>query len=178
MDITTDIKGCIHTVRLYGEIGPPENYTELFELLDSVTPQDSVNMRINTLGGYLDTAISIVEGMRNCQGLVTTIAEGNVASGGSLIYFSGHQLLAGEFAEVMLHDASIGGVGGKFNEIESRSKSSQKLISNLYHAIYGPYFTKKEINKVLKGQDLYLDASELRTVLDKFCERMAGGEDG
>jgi len=174
MNISMDVKGWVHTVRLYGEIGPPEAYEDLFEVLGNSTPQDDIVVHINTLGGYLDTAVSLVEAMRNCKGVITTIAEGNVASAGSLLFFSGHQLVVGDFAEVLLHDASIGGLGGKFNEIERRSKSSKKTISNLYHNVYGPYFSKKKINKVLKGHDKYLDASELKAVLDKFCESLEG----
>jgi len=174
MNISVEPKGWVHTVRLYGGIGAAEAYEDLFEVLGSASPQDDIVIHINTHGGNLDTVVSLVEALRNCRGVVTTIAEGTVASGGSLIFFSGHQLLVGDFVEVLLHDASIGGLGGKSNELSSLAWSSKKTISNLYHNVYGAYFSKKEINKVLKGQDLYLDASELKVVLDKFCESLEG----
>lgn len=167
MEYLVEPKSWNYRVRFYEDVGAPSQYVSLIDDLSMASPEDSFEVYINTAGGRGDAAISLVEAILTTQATVTTIAEGTVASAGSLLFFSGHQHVVGEFCEVMLHDAS-GGFGGKMNEIGKYSEATRKTWSKLYHTVYGPYFTKKEIDKVLAGQDLYLTSDELKARLDKL----------
>ena len=167
MEYIVEPRSWNYKIRLYGDVVAPENYVQLIEDLASATKEDTVEIYLNTNGGDGAAAISLVEAIRHTQATVTTIAEGMVASAGSLIFFAGHQHVVGDFCEVLLHDAS-GGIGGKMSEIAKHSESSRKTWGKFYHTIYDPYFSKKEIDKVLAGQDLWLTADELRGRLEKL----------
>ena len=166
MYITTDPKGFNYKAYLYEDIGPLEDYIDLIDLLNSASSEDTVYIYINTGGGYLDTTISIVEAIRQSQADVVTVAEGRVQSAGSIIFFSAHMHVIKDFCEIMLHDAS-GGFGGKFNEVEGGFAAKRKVLSELYNTVYTPYFTKKEIKKILEGKDLHLSATDIRERMDK-----------
>ena len=154
---------------IHGEVGCSSNYIDLLDALYNGTEADTIYIHINTMGGYLDTAIELIQAMSTTPAHVITCADGLVASAGSLLFFSGHAFVVGKFCEVMLHDGS-GGPYGKFNENKKSIDSSSKRLELLYHSVYEPFFTKKEVAKVLKGEDLYLLSEEVEERILKTME--------
>ena len=69
----------------------------------------------------------------------------------------------------MLHDGS-GGEGGKINEnLKSAIFTSQRL-SNIYHKVYGRFFSEEEVQAVLDGADLYLSAEDVELLIELAIE--------
>ena len=157
---------------IHGEIGCSSGYIDLLDALYNGTEADTIYIHINTGGGYLDTAVELIQAISTTPAHVITCADGMVASAGSLLFFSGHAFVVGKFCEVMLHDGSSGPMG-KFNENLKSAVSSSKRLEYLYHEVYEPFFTKKEVAKVLKGEDLYLHAEEVEERIVKTMEQMA-----
>jgi len=156
---------------IHGEIGCSSGYIDLLDALYNGTEGDTIYIHINTGGGYLDTAVELIQAMSTTPAHVITCADGMVASAGSLLFFSGHAFVVGKFCEVMLHDGSSGPMG-KFNENLKSAESSSKRLAALYHSVYEPFFTKSEVKKVLKGEDLYLHADDVEERILKTMETL------
>lgn len=161
---------------IHGSVGPSEDYIDLLDTLYTATSSDIVYIHINSPGGYLDTACTILHAMAETEANVITCADGLVASAGSLIFFAGQAMKIGEFCEVMLHDGSSGELG-KINENLKSAEFTSRRISNIYHKIYGRFLSKEEVDSVLDGKDLYLSGDEVEELIEKAIEEQGGEDD-
>jgi ATP-dependent protease ClpP protease subunit len=162
--------GITYHFYIHGEIGESSEYVDLLDVLYNANANDSIILHLNTVGGYLNTAVEILHAMAQTEATVTTSADGLVASAGSLIFFAGHSFQVGEFCEIMLHDGS-GGEIGKINENLKSAVFTSKRLERIYHNIYGRFFSKKDVNKILQGQDLYLDADDVEKIIHKAFKK-------
>lgn len=155
-----------YNVRIHTEIGGPECYVDLIQLLDTATENDVFNIHIATPGGDLDGALAIIHAINRTQALVVGHAEAIVASAGTIIFLACHRWTVNEFASFMFHDGSTVSAG-KFNE----TKKQIEAVTNLYNAIakklYGPFFTEDEIAKIMDGSDKYVTSEEMIERIDK-----------
>jgi ATP-dependent protease ClpP protease subunit len=163
--------GITYHFYVHGQIGDSEDYVDLLDTLYTATYSDVVMIHLNTPGGYLNTAVEMIHAMAQCQATVITCADGQVASAGSLIFFAGESMILGEFCEVMLHDGSGGNIG-KINENLKSAEFTAQRLSHIYHKIYGKFFEHEEIEAILNGQDLYLNAEEVECIVDRYLEKI------
>lgn len=150
-------------------IGPIEEYDEYLELIDALreaTENDEVHIHINTPGGDLSIVAQILHNIEACNGTVVTHAEGEVSSGGSIIFFKGDQLIVGPYAEFLAHGPH-GGRGGKVQDQVDGAKHTAAYVKELYHDVYGDFYSVTEINRILKGKEHYETAKEVMSRLEK-----------
>ena len=168
--------GLLYHFYIHDEIGSSEDYVDLLDTLYTASESDSIILHLNTPGGYLNTAVEIIHAMESTRATVITSADGLVASAGSLIFFAGQGFILGEFCEVMLHDGS-GGAMGKINENLKSAQFTSKRLSNIYHRIYGRFFSEEQVDKVLNGEDLYLDAESVLTLIEDYTKEQLGDDE-
>lgn len=144
-----------------GKIDEAENYVELIDLLYGGRPQDTVYIHLNTPGGYLDSAIQIINAINATKSQVITVADGSVASAGTLILFSGDGIIVNPFSYAMIHDGSEG-VLGKVSENIKQAEFSSKFIRELFHSIYQPFLSEEEVDSVLDGKDMWINSEDLK----------------
>jgi len=155
---------------LSGELGPPENYTDLIETLKVAAPEDVIYLHLNGPGGDLSTAIQIIHATNQSDGVVVGCAEGNVYSAYSAIFFSCHTFQIGDLASFMLHDAHHI-IGGKVSETVVQADHSSELVRKVAKQAYGKFLTKKEMKKLLKGKDMYMFADEVVERITKAAKK-------
>jgi len=160
-----------HHFYMHGEIGCSSEYVDLLDCLYTAGEGDIVYLHLNTQGGQLDTAVEIIGAIAQTSGTVVTCADGLVASAGSLLFFSGHSFLVGEFCQVMLHDGSSG-EWGKINENLKSAKHLSDRLRRIYHSVYGRFFSEEEVDQVLNGSDLYLTADEVEMLIEFYIEEV------
>ena len=151
-----------------------EDYDEYIELLDALREaqeDDTVHIHINTPGGDLSIVAQILHNIDVCRGTVVTHAEGEVKSGGSLIFFKGDQLVVGEYAEFLAH-APHGGIGGKLPDQLDANKHTSEYVRKLYTDVYSDFYSKREIQSVLRGKELYETSEQVTKRLKAATERM------
>ena len=158
---------------IHGEIGDSDEYVDLLDTLYTASESDIIMIHLNTPGGYLNTAVEIIHAIAQCAGKVVTCADGQVASAGSLLFFSGQTFIIGEFCEVMLHDGSGGNIG-KTNENLKSAEFTAKRLSHIYHTVYGRFFEHDEVEKILDGKDLYLNSTEVEQLLEEYIKEQQG----
>lgn len=151
-----------------GPIDDEEDYIDLIDALYTGKGNETIIIHLNTPGGRLDIAMQIINAIKGSDAEVITLADGEVASAGSLILFSSTQIAIQPYSYIMLHDGSEG-TRGKLNENLKQAQFSHKLITKLYKDIYIPFFSEEEIEQVLEGKDLWLMSEEVNERLKKIA---------
>lgn len=155
-----------HHYYLVGPIGDAEDYLDLCVALEEAVEGDTFHIHINTVGGDLATVAQIIHHMRKTKAYIVTHAEGQVFSGGSLIFFCGHALNVGELSEFLAHCPS-GGTGGKVGDIVDSAQHLRAYTADFYTNVYTPFYSEAEIKKVLRGKELYETAAQMEGRLIK-----------
>ena len=110
----------------------------------------NINLHINSQGGELDAAISIVDTILKSRVDIISIIEGIACSAATLISVVCKKRIICKNASMMIHQLSSG-FWGKMNELEDEYKnllSSMKTITNIYN-IHTKIDSEK-LSKVLK----------------------------
>lgn len=166
-------RGTDYHYYLNKELSEPADYVELLSCLKFGAEDDQIFLHINCPGGCLHTTIQIVNAIRDTQATVIAVAEGLVASGASLIFFSCPAMIINKYTTFMLHDGAGGG-GGKINENLIAAQHVSNVLKEMYHDIYYPFLSKKEISRILRGQDLYLTSKQVEDRIEKILETNQG----
>lgn len=149
----------------------PETFYDFFQVLRDAGPEDAVVLHINSPGGSLNTCIQVIDAINKAQCTVIGSAEGEVASAAAFIFFSCHGYQIGHHCEFLVHTARGGSVG-KTGDMESEVGSLQKRMRGFLKDVLGPFFTKKEIKRILDGREHYLSGDEVLDRIHKAMENM------
>ena len=117
-------------------------------------------IHLTTYGGDLYAGFLVYDTLKLSKSRIVTIAEGYVASAGTVMSLGGAHRQVQKSAVMMIHQLRTV-IGGKFDEIEEDFKNTQmdmKRLIDLYHRELGGKMKKKEINDVLT-RDTWWDAT-------------------
>lgn len=142
------------------EIGEPERYHQMCQILRSVGERDTVFIHLNSPGGQLDSTVQIISAMKESKGDVITIADGVVASAATLLFLAGDGFIVNPHSLFMIHTFS-GGAQGKGHEMEAQILSDVRWFNNVAVDFYEEFLTKSEIRRLLKGEDFWFTAEEV-----------------
>lgn len=156
-----------HTYYFYEDVGGPNEFLDLITLLHNATEYDTINIRLVSPGGQLDTCIAIVHAILACPGTVIGYLDSNADSAAALIFFACHGHVILRYSSLMVHDAA-GGVLCKFNEQKKYVDFTSEIIAKLYKDILSKAFSEDEIEEVLNGKDVYLHSEEIVERLKKY----------
>ena len=155
------------------EIKEPSYYRNLIEVLNNATEQDLVVLNINSGGGMLDSAISIIDALRNTRASTLAWISGSAYSAAGLIALSCQNVEVGEFATLMCHNSQYG-LGGYTTDIKDRAVFEHKMTSKIMHSVYKHFLSLDEIESVLMNKTIWMDADEiierLAVMQEKFKE--------
>ena len=155
------------------DIKEPSYYRNLIEVLNNATEQDLVVLNINSGGGMLDSAISIIDALRNTRANTLAWISGSAYSAAGLIALSCQNVEVGEFATLMCHNSQYG-LGGYTTDIKDRAVFEHKMTSKIMHSIYKHFLSVDEVEVVLSNKTIWMDADEivkrLGVMQEKFKE--------
>lgn len=161
--ITTRQIPCHHyDVFIDSDITESQNYRELVSLLFNATENDTFHIFINSVGGDLDAALSIIEGLKNTQGHVIAFLIGACHSAASFISMYCHEVAVLDSAYSMVHTATFGSYGMTGN-VKTHTDFTVRQIDKLLNETYEGFLNKEEFAKVKSGVELWFDADEIRT---------------
>ena len=144
---------------LTSEIKEASCYDHWYETLLKATPDDVVAFHINSPGGYLDTTLQLCDAIRSTSASTVAFIEGGCCSGASMIAMTVDRVEMGMFSYIMVHTGS-GGEIGKFRNLVESASFREKWWHDVMHSVYEGFCTKDEIEQILAGRDLWLDAEE------------------
>jgi ATP-dependent protease ClpP protease subunit len=134
-------------------------WNEIKDKLMSADPSDFLEVHISSYGGHTSEGIELFN-IINTRFKDAQVYLNFGFSMGALtfLYFKDRTIY--ENSEIMFHNWS-GGFGGKAADIEDHFKHSKKYLNRFFESVLVPYFSKKEIKKILKGKEKWLDSYKM-----------------
>lgn len=159
---TIPMNSYTYNLFVYGHINNAFDAVNVITALQQATPDDTVNLFLSGEGGCLsgvDALLHAIEMARENGVCVHCIASGMVASAFTFIPLacSSFELAAG--THFLLHCGSIGN-GGTLNEYRTSSAFHVQYMEERFKAQYEHFLTPQEIDDMLKGVDMWLNAKQ------------------
>lgn len=161
-----------HSVFLDEDIGPPTKYRDLIYALYSAGQNDQFNIMINSPGGYLSSALGIIEAIKNSDAIVRAVINGECHSAASMIALNCDEIIITDAAHVMVHTASYG-AGGSTGNVKSHTDFYTGMINEILDTTYSGFLTDDEMKDMKKGVEFWFDAGQIRKRINarsKFLE--------
>lgn len=160
-DVINDVDAYID-----GPIEHHSKYRHLLQYMRKMKEHDSLTLWVSSPGGYMDTAMQIIEGMNNTKGQVLVNVVGAASSAAGMIALAAPQLIVSDQAYMLCHAASYG-IEGKQGDVESMVLFNQHLLKNTIRSIYRGFLTEQEIEEMLMGRDFWFDSAQMQERLEK-----------
>lgn len=161
-----------HSVYLSEAIQSPAEYIELIHALRSAGPNDEFLIYLNTEGGRVDAGLQIINAMNESEAHVITVLDPLAYSMGALMFLAGDEFIVPDNAQLMFHNYSSG-LLGKGNEQLAEVKFASRTFEKLFKTVCMPFLSGEEITNIMNGQDLWLDAEEIRKRLKRAAAQNA-----
>jgi len=158
-----------HTFYLVGPIDNAYKYTEWFEIIRTASPDDNIQININSMGGSYTTALQFRRAMMESNATISCSIEGECHSAASLVYLSADNFSVSEGSSMLIHDYS-GIVGGKGSEMIRQIQHEKISIDKFLQEVYSDFLSEEEIQHVLSGQDMWLDEDSIIERTKKLTE--------
>lgn len=158
------------TYYLYEPIEEPAKHLDLIQALHDATENDVINIRICCYGGQIDTMIAIIHAIMACEGAVVGHLDGEAYSAAVPIFLACDYHSVSKYSSLMMHDASTGSFG-KVNEGKIYYDYLTDKIARICRDLLIKIFTEEEIEHILGGTDIYLQADELLVRLQKYHDK-------
>jgi ATP-dependent protease ClpP protease subunit len=122
-------------------------------------PPPSIFLHINSMGGDLLAAFSVVDTIKNSRVPIVSIVEGSAASAATIISMVCHKRYITSHSFMLIHQLSSA-CAGKFQEIQDDFANDTKFM-NLLYTLYQDHTTmnNKKIKEVLK-HDIWWSSKE------------------
>lgn len=159
-----------------GPIEEPHRYVDMIQKIQCATPDEIIYIHLNTPGGQLDTGVQIINAMQSSQAHIIVSIEANCHSLGTLIFLAADEFIVHDNCLMMIHNFS-GGTFGKGNEQQSQLEAQIKWFNALASKLYVPFLTKAEFDRVVKGEDLWLQSEDIRSRLEKMVKVIKDDEE-
>lgn len=164
---TAKPQGVEHHFYINDAIQEPDPFYEMFETLRGASPEDTICLHINCVGGRMSTTIQIVNAIRTSPATVVACAEGEVSSAAAIIFFACDGYAIADHSFFLIHNGE-GGYIGKPNDCISHMEVMHRGMSNLYRDVFGRFLTEEEIADVMEGKEFYLLADEVKERIDDY----------
>lgn len=153
--------GTKYNVYITKGIDEPHNYDEVVNLLENVvTEDDYVAMYLTTPGGYIVSAMRIMDAMDNCVCPIEGILSGETASAGTAIAMKCDYLTIGKYANMMLHQWTTM-YYGTARQIDIEYKFSREILKGWMMDTYKHFLSEEEVDNMLMGTDIYLGRDDI-----------------
>ena len=157
----------VHHYYISETIGEPREYVELIHRIRTSGPHEAIHLHLNTPGGRLDTGVQIINAMQASQAHIVCSLESEAYSLGTLIFLAADEFVVHDNCMMMFHNYS-GGTWGKGNEQIAQLDATTKWFNGLARRVYIPFLTEDELDRMLKGEDLWLQTDDILRRLNKM----------
>lgn len=138
---------------------------QFMNVLRSTTKNDNIKIYINCTGGDIVLAGQMLNAMEDCKGQITTIADGEVISAGTLIFLAGHKKEVKNNSSLMFHDFKLS-LEGSLRTTVSHLTFNEKYLKDFFIRCTNKFLTSEELKKVFDGEEVWFTAQETRERLN------------
>lgn len=157
-----------YKVYIRDDIDSADYFADLIELLYTASDVDVFNLYFSTNGGMLDATQELLAAMSVTQAFIVGHLTNKAVSAGSIIFLNCHQCQVYAGSHMMIHQMSYSTGGGNQN-VKGQVDFYSKMNENLVRDNYTGFLTEAEIESVLHGKDVYLDAGEVAQRLPEYA---------
>lgn len=150
----------IHHFYISSFIEEAHHYVEMINKIQTAGENDIVYVHLNTIGGHMCAGIQIINAMISASAHIITSLEGEVASLGTMLFLAADEFLVHENSLLMFHNYS-GGVWGKGHEQVAALESATRWTEDFMMRLYVPFMSEEEVNRLIKGEDIYMHPPEI-----------------
>lgn len=159
----------IHHFYINKVIDDPETFVDMVHTIKIADQNDIVYIYLNSPGGRLDTAVQLINAMRISAAKIITVIEAEAHSASTMIFLAADEFIVHENSIMMFHNFSSGAIG-KGNEIKLQIDAVVKWFNRLARDIYFPFLSEQEIQNIIDGKDLWIEADEIRERLHHMVD--------
>jgi len=159
-------------LEIFGHIGqdwwaedPEENTVKRISMkLEALKECESVTVRINSLGGDVDTALAVYALLKECKN-VTTEALGMVASAATIIFMAGSTRKMNKSALFLVHKCSSSVYWGNENELEKTLEMQRTVNETMMDTYTGGGVSRETVEELMEanhGEGKWITAKEAK----------------
>ena len=145
---------------LTDSIEAPSEYNELCFKLKTASPAEVFTLVLNTPGGYIDSAMMLVDAIKSSKAKVIAEISGTVASAGTVITLACDEVKVAPHTAFMIHNYS-GGMVGKGHEMKAHQEFVDRNLNESFKVFYKGFLTEEEMDAVIDGKDLWMNKDEV-----------------
>lgn len=150
-----------HTdIYLTDQIEAPSEYNKVCHILRNAYKGDTITLFINSGGGYIDSALAMVDALLHTKAIVTAHLAGTVASAATMLALTCNKIIVSNHVQFMIHNYS-GGASGKGHEIKSQVDFTDKELNKAFDTFYSGFLTPNEMELVIAGKDYWMGTEEI-----------------
>jgi ATP-dependent protease ClpP protease subunit len=159
----TPHKSGTFTVDIYDYIESPTQFADMITALGMMEQDDDMVINLQSGGGCLSTTDTLLHALRKTKGRVHFVATGFNASAATILLLDAPTFELSEDFNALIHCGSLGDAGN-LNEMRQSAAFHIQHMENLLRKTYAGFLSEKEIEDMLNGKDILLDA-------EQWCER-------
>lgn len=148
-----------HNLFIYGNIGHIETSADMFKWLTEINPGDELNIYINSEGGAVATATSLIRHISDLDIEVNIHVSGICQSSASIILFGlydkAKNVVIDPYTIFLFHGFKSSGAG-KVVDNKAALDIVSKMQDKIYKDLMSGILTKEELLYIKNGQDVYL----------------------
>lgn len=149
-------KSGTYYIDIYGPIESAAQFSDAITVLGLADEESEVVINLLTPGGVISATNALIHAIRKTKAHVHMVAT-EAHSCGSLILLCADSFELAEGFYSLIHNGSTG-YGGTYNEVKAGSEFTVKWMEKTFRDSYEGFIEPAELDDLLKGCDLYLDA--------------------
>lgn len=157
----------MYNVYLLEQIHSQGHYRELLDLIRCAESGELINIFINNHGGSMSTGIDLINSVKASNAEIVVHITGPLYSMAPLIALQGDKINLENNSFMMFHDYSTLQMG-KGSEIEAHTAHFRKFAYDCFSQWTKGFLTKKEVDSILEGKDLYLNYEQCKERIQKM----------
>lgn len=138
-------------------ISSVSQFSTAIQALTMAKEEDEVEILLQCDGGNVNATDALIHAMRKCQAPIHIIASGGCHSAATHILLEADSFELTDGFNALLHCGTDGAYGG-VNEYMAKSAFDAEFRARKFREAYEGMLSEVEIENMLKGQDIWLDA--------------------
>lgn len=173
-----------YRIEIDGPIKCVSQFSTAIQVLENAKEEDEVVIMLQCGGGSVDAGEAFIHAMRKCAAPIHIVATGGVHSMASCILLEADSLELSHGFNAVLH-GGYDGAGGTVSEYRAKSNFDNVFRDRQFRETYEGFLSEKEMDDMLDGKDIWLDAEGwLKRAMkrgeyfqDKFAQQQAEEEE-
>jgi len=153
-------------VKLDEYIVEPSYYSDIFDLMMDASEHDQITFFIASGGGRMDGLSVLLEGLRLTNARTTAVLLSDAHSSASIFALNCDDIIVTDSAHMLCHEVTYG-YEGKGSDVYSHVAHIKKITEKVIRETYEGFLDESEIDRLLAGKQVYLDADEIRRYLER-----------